>query len=106
MVLSIAKIMDQLTDIKEVTLLYSPAQRSQEPLVRTEIIEDEPPAEADGCHPRLGPLSQQLGHVPEPLAPAPAPARKHFLRVGLVNSAGTWQIRKNRLRFPDVAAKR
>jgi hypothetical protein len=37
MVLSIAKIMDQLTDIKEVTLLYSPPQRSQEPLVRTEI---------------------------------------------------------------------
>ncbi len=37
MVLGIAKIMDQLTDIKEVTLLYPPPQRSQEPLVRTEI---------------------------------------------------------------------
>ena len=36
--LSVAEIIDQLiTDIKEVTLLYSAPQGSQEPLVRTEI---------------------------------------------------------------------
>jgi hypothetical protein len=36
MVLSVAEIIDQLTNIKEVILLYSAPQRSQEPLVRTE----------------------------------------------------------------------
>ena len=37
MVLSIVEMMTQLTDIKEVTLLYPAPRRSQEPLVRTEL---------------------------------------------------------------------
>jgi len=37
MVLSVAEIIDQLTNIKEVSLLYSAPQRSQESLVRTDI---------------------------------------------------------------------
>jgi hypothetical protein len=37
MVLGVAEIRDQLTNMKEVSLLYSAPQRSQEPLVRTEI---------------------------------------------------------------------
>jgi transposase len=37
MALSIVEMMDQLTDIKEVTLLYPAPQRSQEPLLRTEL---------------------------------------------------------------------
>jgi len=37
MVLSIVEMMNQLTDIKEVTLLYPAPRRSQEPLVRTEL---------------------------------------------------------------------
>lgn len=37
LVLSIVEMMDQLTDIKEVTLLYPAPQRSQEPLLRTEL---------------------------------------------------------------------
>jgi len=37
MVLSIVEMMNRLTEIKEVTLLYPPPQRSQEPLVRTAL---------------------------------------------------------------------
>ena len=37
MVLSIVEMVNQLTDIKEVTLLYPAPRRSQEPLVRTEL---------------------------------------------------------------------
>jgi transposase len=37
LVFRIVEMMNQLTDIKEVTLLYPAPQRSQEPLVRTEL---------------------------------------------------------------------
>jgi hypothetical protein len=37
MVLSTVEMMKQLTDIQEVTLLYPAPQRSQQPLVRTQL---------------------------------------------------------------------
>ena len=36
-VLSVVEMMNQLTQIKEVTLLYPAPKRSQEPLVQTEL---------------------------------------------------------------------
>jgi hypothetical protein len=43
-------------------------------------------------------------YIPEPLAPAPAPAPKHLFRVGLVNLGWDVADQENGLRLPDVAA--
>jgi len=88
MVLSVAEIIDQLTNIKEVSLLYSAPQRSQESLVRTDISKMSHRQKQMVPPSAWTAIAAIRSYIPEPLAPAPAP--KHFFRVGLVNSG--WDV--------------
>jgi hypothetical protein len=90
MVLGVAEIRDQLTNMKEVSLLYSAPQRSQEPLVRTEISKMSHRQKQMVPPSAWTAIAAIRSYIPEPLAPAPAPAAKYFFRVGLVNSG--WDV--------------
>jgi hypothetical protein len=90
MVLSVAEIIDQLTNIKEVSLLHSAPQRSHEPLVRTEISKMSH-RQKQMVPPSAWTAIAQLGHTSRNLShPRQHRLRSIFFRVGLVNSG--WDV--------------